>query len=947
MKNLFLSFLALLFCSIMAYAVPARPGWHSIKQSDGTILTVQTVGNAFNNAILTRDGLMVARGADGDFYYNSSLTGLTAMRAHNVEDRSATETAFVAAQSSNLTMQSRQSSKSWQRFNGLNSTGGSNADAGVPAIGPRRIPIILVEFKDKKFNNTREAIIDAMLTGNESVGQYFRDQSNGMYQPEFDVYGIYTMSKNREAYGGHSGNLNDKGLGALVTEAVKKASSQGVFFEPYDTNRDNYCDVVIVIYAGVSESSASTTHPEAIWPCHWDLSSASYYNDGNGPFRPTKSDPIVNEFAVFNELYGDDDDGSTIDGIGTFVHEFGHCLGLPDFYDHNGNYYGLGYWSVMCMGCYNNDGFTPPGYSAYEKVFMGWLDYETPQPGTYYTLPVWNQKNAATDKALCIKSDINSDEYFILENRRKQGWDRFMHGEGIMITHVTFNASRWNYNSVNGQAIQLMTLMNADNTWSYYDEQNDLWPQGSNNAFTDDSTPAAKLNMKSNGSITGNAGFLGKPVTDMVINQDGSASFWYMREAVTEPQVIVVKDTIDFGDVMLGTTGSRTFTIIGTQLNSNVDITMQDNVPFGYSPSTVSAEDAYNGYEVTVTFSPTVLGECQTVVYVNSEGAEGDRIVLKGRGVIHGYTPVMQPANSAFINLTQFRADWTDQTPAEDVANYTLEVKTKPLYVLLETADFSSVPNALSEDGNYLLNVVDDYEDYLPEGWWAATYLCAYRNALLLGRNGTIYTPVYDFSVYDKVTVVARVASYYYDSSSIKIMTSKGEQELVLDKTYADYTVVLDCDNFDMVMIQALENYTNIKQVDIYAGDLTATPRVATEYGDAAYRLITDITDKFYTVENLQAAGTYVYKVKAHYIDGTESPWSNTKEVTLFDNSHPYAVGDVNHDGAVDVEDVTSLISMVLGNDSNGCPVCANVDQVGAIDINDVTVLISMVLGGE
>ena len=105
MKKLVLSFLAVLCCGIMAYAVPARPGWHSIKQSDGTILTVQTVGNAFNNAILTRDGLMVARGADGDFYYNSSLTGLTAMRAHNAEDRSATETAFIAAQSSNLTMQ--------------------------------------------------------------------------------------------------------------------------------------------------------------------------------------------------------------------------------------------------------------------------------------------------------------------------------------------------------------------------------------------------------------------------------------------------------------------------------------------------------------------------------------------------------------------------------------------------------------------------------------------------------------------------------------------------------------------------------------------------------------------------------------------------------------------------------------------------------------------------
>ena len=941
MKKILFFLLTALCLGQMALAVPARPGWHQMKQSDGTILTVQTVGNAFNNAILTRDGLMVARGANGDFYYKSSLTGLTAIRAHDAEERSATETAFVAAQRSNLTLQPRQSSQSFNR------TGGSNADAGVPAMGERRIPIILVEFKDKKFNNTREDIIDAMLTGNESVGQYFRDQSNGLYQPQFDVYGIYTMSKNREAYGGHSEYLNDKGLGTLVTEAVKKASASGVQFSPYDTDRDNYCDVVIIIYAGVSESSASTTHPEAIWPCHWDLDAASYYNDGNGAFRPTKSDPLVNEFAVFNELYGADDDGTAIDGIGNFVHEFGHCMGLPDFYDLNSNYYGLGYWDVMCMGCYNNDGFTPPGYSAYEKVFMGWLDYITPEPGTYYTLPVWNQKNADTDKALCIKSDINSKEYFILENRRKQGWDRYMHGEGIMITHVTYNANRWANNSVNNQSIQLMTLMNADNTWSYYNEGTDLWPQGSNNAFTDSSTPAAKLNMTKNGGITGNAGYLGKPVTNMVINQDGTASFWYMRDAVTDPQLIAVEDTIDFGDVMLGTSCSRTFTIMGNQLTGDVDITMQENTAFGYSPSTVSADDAYDGYEVTVTFSPTMLGECQTIAYANSEGTEGASVVLKGRGVIHGYAPVMQPANSAFINLTQFRADWTDSTPAEDVANYTLEVKTKPAYVLLEAADFSTVPNAVSDDGSALLNVVENYGDYLPEGWWATTYLSAYKNALLLGREGTINTPIYDFSGYDKVTVVVKVASYYYDNSSIRIMTSQGGQELALDKTFADFTIVLDCADFDMVTIKALQNFTSIRQVDIYAGDLTATPRDATEYGDAAYRLITDITDKFYTIEDLQPEGTYVYKVKARYIDGTESPWSNVREVTLFDNSHPYAVGDVNHDGNTDVEDVVQLISMVLGSDSSGCPVCADVVPDNTIDIQDITTLISIVLASD
>ena len=214
----------LMCCAIAAVAMPAKPGWHTITQSDGTTLKVQAVGNAFNNAILTSDGLTVARGADGDFYYISSLTGLTTMRAHEVGQRTPAEMAFVNAQRANMTMQTR--SFLQPRKEGMLRVGGSNADSGVPAQGQRRIPIVLVEFKDKKFSNTREEVIEAMLTGDSSVGQYFRDQSNGLYEPEFDVYGIYGLSQNREYYGGNSGG-NDKGLGWMVTEACQLAAAHG------------------------------------------------------------------------------------------------------------------------------------------------------------------------------------------------------------------------------------------------------------------------------------------------------------------------------------------------------------------------------------------------------------------------------------------------------------------------------------------------------------------------------------------------------------------------------------------------------------------------------------------------------------------------------------------------------------------------------------------------
>ena len=947
MRKSFLILLMLLFCSMAAVAMPAKPGWHTIKQSDGTVLKVQAVGNAFNHAILTSDGLMVAQGLNGDFYYTSSLTGLTAIRAHESGERSATENAFVNAQRSNLTMKSTLNYRV-PRQQGRLGVGGSNAEASVPAMGSRRIPIILVEYQDKKFNNTRQEIIDAMLMGNESVGQYFRDQSNGLYEPEFDVYGIYTLSENRSYYGKNQ-NGSDKGLGWMVTEACNLASADGVSFSPYDTNGDDNCDVVIVIYAGVGEAQASTTCPESVWPCNWYLSSAAYYGfGGNGAFRPSNSDPIVDMFAVFNELHGSNDNGKTIDGIGTFAHEFGHCLGLPDFYDTgNGSHIGMADWDIMCMGCYNNDGFTPPGYTAYEKVFMGWVNYITPQPGTYYTLPVWNQKNAATDKAVCIVSDINENEYFILENRKRQGWDRYMPGEGILITHVTYDADRWWENTVNNENIQLMTVVPADNSLSYYNENADPWPQSGKTEFTNNSTPPARLYLKANGSIVSNAGSLNKPVTEMVINQNGTASFWYMKGSATNPVISVSTTDIDFGNVMMNTRATATFNVIGQALTGNVALTVNDaNGVFSANPVVISAADAANVMTVTVAFDPVALGNYNATVTLSSNGAQDVVVNLTGNGMLEGYAPVMLPADSTFINLTKFRADWTDQTPAGNVDSYTLEVNTKPSIELLETADFSSVVDAV--ENGYLKDIWEETAGYLPDGWSATSYLAAYNGALILAYSGSIKTPNYDLQGYDKVTVVIKAAAYAGNSASMRVSTGAGYQDLTVDGTFTDYTVVLDCNALDAVRIANNDDnyYSSVKSVTVYAGDLTNVRLTATEAGGETSRLITGITDCFYTVENLKAEGTFVYRVKTLYIDGTESDWSNKQEVTLFENGHGYEPGDVNHDNTVSIADITILIDYILGavSDDECCPICGDLDGDGVIGITDATMVVDKIL---
>ncbi|MBO4815039.1 MAG: M6 family metalloprotease domain-containing protein [Muribaculaceae bacterium] len=527
-------FFLLVCCSlgIQAFGVPAYPEPFTFTQPDGTTIMLNAVGDEFQNGLTTSDGLTVMIGADGYIYYRTTA-GISQVTAHDAADRNAAETAFIDTNreqlnfAAQITPQARERRASAMR--GPNRVGNTE----VPTIGSPRVPILLVEYQDKSMSNSKEKISDHYKTDAKSVYQYFVDQSSGQYTPQFDVYGIYTLDSVREEYGGNVydeyGNRNDKGLGRMVEQAILKAGDE-IDWSKYDNDGDGEADVCIVVYAGVGEAQASSTVPESIWPCQWYLSSAAYYGYGDiGAME--RNGVIINRFGVFNEVNGSNDYGTTLDGIGTFCHEFSHCLGLPDFYDTNyGGHYGMGHWSLMCSGCYNGvqiSGDTPVGYSAYEKNFMGWLDFTEAVPNTHYTLPAPNSGN---DVAVRIKA-LNNNEYFILENRRKQGWDQCIANGGVLITHFTYIPERWYYNTPNNEDIQLATIIPADNSLNSYSESGD--PYGNSNyEFTATSTPAMMANMDSKGNLastTGGHGTIDKPVTEITTKSDGTASFWYMK----------------------------------------------------------------------------------------------------------------------------------------------------------------------------------------------------------------------------------------------------------------------------------------------------------------------------------------------------------------------------------------------------------------------------------
>lgn len=536
-------------CSIAAaVAAPAKPGLRTISQPDGSTISVRLVGDEFFHTYVTSDGLTVARGADGYFYYNTP-EGLSKVRATNPATRAASETEFIKQNSTKLSVQSNVKARKNQAGSRLArravAKANNNSFTQVPQQGSPGIPVILVQYKDYKFKDSdpKKTFTEFFESGEKSGRQYFVDQSNGKFTPEFDVYGPYTLSGNRVDYGGNDYEGNDKGVCTMVAQGCLAGDSE-IDFTKYDNDGDGECDVVIVLYAGDGEASSYDEDAEdAVWPMQWELSGTG--SDYGKALTLDKT--IVDKFAVFNELNGSN--LSRIDGVGTFCHEFSHCLGLPDFYDTNyGPHFGMGPWSLLDSGCYNDDGYTPIGYTAYEKNFMGWIDLEEGKQNTLYTL---SPLNMGADRAVKLTNAKDKNEYYILENRKKQGWDKYMGYDGLFIYHVTYSASAWNNNTVNDYDLQRMTPVPADGTLkldkesyrgeTYYyineaDLAGDLWPYGNANELTDTSTPAAEVNT---GSL------LGKPITQITRNADGTISFWCMKDkkpAVAAPVSISHKN---------------------------------------------------------------------------------------------------------------------------------------------------------------------------------------------------------------------------------------------------------------------------------------------------------------------------------------------------------------------------------------------------------------------
>ena len=455
MKRLSLSLMAVLFSIAIFYARPAHRGVARVVQPDGTTLSIRLVGDEYLHYNTTADGYSVVRRDDGAYVYatknSEGQLAPTAMLAHDEGERSLEEHRYVKDMGRIVPQLTAQAAQSRRLNQAARARQLSQSRAKRYDYSKFRGLVILVEYNDCPFSYDDYAdIMEEMInaddyTGNSrtnideygisctgSVRDYYRDNSNGMFVPTFDVVGPVKVNRSQYYVNGTRNGIQ------LMIDACTAADSR-VNFKDYDVNGDGVVDMIYFIFAGLG-SYVQGNDSRLLWPHQSDI---SYY----GNVR--KDGVYLGRYACSNELLGGTE-WSVLEGIGTMCHEFSHVLGLPDFYDTNNIYDGRcvhpDTWSVMAGGADFNYGRMPCCFSLFERYALGFANPQVISEAGTYSLEALHSSNTGYR----LKTPEKKESFYI-ENRQKVKWDSALPGHGMLIFRVdSTGQAAWELeNSVN------------------------------------------------------------------------------------------------------------------------------------------------------------------------------------------------------------------------------------------------------------------------------------------------------------------------------------------------------------------------------------------------------------------------------------------------------------------------------------------------------------------
>ncbi len=446
---------------------------------------------------------------------------------------------------------------------------------GMPTKGSVKFFTLAIDFSDFPADAANSpAALQSKIYGDgdaaaypyESVRNFYRRSSYNQLELGGSVLGWYRPAYPR-AYMENDSYTREN----LIKEAIASFKAQGHDFSQYDNDGDGTIDYFAVVWTG----------PDNGWGKFWwsyktDWTDNSYTVDGKRLDTYTwqwLSRPTTDPFSPR-----------------ILIHETGHALGLPDYYDYNdgiGPKGGLGGLDMMDASWGD--------HNAFSKFLLGWIE---PTVVTRTEAGLTLRASGTHPDAILLFPEAPQDgafgEYFLLQNRHRTGNDSDLAANGLLVWHVDarLNATGQDFQFDNSYADhKLLSLVEADGLGeidrNFGANAGDYWQQGMtlearttarfDGTFTwlgvrdiSEAAPEMTLNVFSTpADLTAPDGLPATPFGPAAVVNENRLSFtWSLGTVVDEESPIVawqiqIGTTPDGSELYDGLTSGTTFSLAG------------------------------------------------------------------------------------------------------------------------------------------------------------------------------------------------------------------------------------------------------------------------------------------------------------------------------------------------------------------------------------------------
>ena len=447
--------------------VPASPAYFTVEQPDGTRFRARLFGDERYHYMETGAGYTVRLNPTSGYYEFLEVDRLGRFMFSGV--RAGIDSPSAAGIGKHIREKSDIRRRRIEAFETRTAVAVPAAAKKISTTGTVRELVILANFSDTSVIYT-QADFNGLFNSpgfnqhgaKGSVRDYYDEVSYGRIQLETTVTPWMALPQTMSYYGANDENDDDTNPAEMIRDAVEALDASGFDFSPFDTDGDLIVDSLAVIHQGRGEEAGGGD--DTIWSHMWAVYPAIQV-DG----------VYVYWYYTSPEIYY-----SQISTIGVYCHEFGHILGLPDYYDTDRDSVGYGRWALMGSGGWNDEGRTPAHFCAHAKIALGWM---SPTLVDSSRSKIYVPRLSDNGVAYKFTRGMAQNEYILVENRHQHGFDSATPAPGLILTHVDENVA-----DNDDQPHYRVKLLQADGKWDLENDVNrgdagDPFPGSTNNRY--------------------------------------------------------------------------------------------------------------------------------------------------------------------------------------------------------------------------------------------------------------------------------------------------------------------------------------------------------------------------------------------------------------------------------------------------------------------------------